>query len=51
MFGWGAELRLAASHAGVGALPPIDHVRRCGGILPQAREIADRVLSLEGVLS
>jgi len=45
------ELRLAASHAGVGALPPIDHVRRFGGVLPQAREIADRVAELGGVLS
>jgi pyruvate/2-oxoacid:ferredoxin oxidoreductase alpha subunit/NAD-dependent dihydropyrimidine dehydrogenase PreA subunit len=36
------ELRLALSHAGVGALP-IDHVRRMGGMLPSQREIVAAV--------
>ena len=42
------ELRLALSHAGV-APPPIDHVRRFGGILPQQQEVVSKVLSQEGV--
>jgi pyruvate/2-oxoacid:ferredoxin oxidoreductase alpha subunit len=42
------ELRLALSHAGVHP-PPIAHVRRQGGILPQLREIAERVAALEEV--
>jgi pyruvate/2-oxoacid:ferredoxin oxidoreductase alpha subunit/NAD-dependent dihydropyrimidine dehydrogenase PreA subunit len=42
------EVRLALSWAGVTALPAMDHVRRMGGILPQLKEIVDRVLSLEG---
>jgi 2-oxoglutarate ferredoxin oxidoreductase subunit alpha/2-oxoisovalerate ferredoxin oxidoreductase alpha subunit len=33
------ELRLALSHAGAGAGIPIDHVRRCGGVLPSQEEI------------
>jgi 2-oxoisovalerate ferredoxin oxidoreductase alpha subunit len=37
------ELRLALSHAGV-APPPIDHVRRYGGVLPRQEEIVARVL-------
>jgi len=43
------EMRLALSHAGVHAPPPISHVRRMGGILPQQREIVQHVLGLEGV--
>jgi pyruvate/2-oxoacid:ferredoxin oxidoreductase alpha subunit/NAD-dependent dihydropyrimidine dehydrogenase PreA subunit len=43
------ELRLALSHAGFTGLLPIDSVRRFGGVLPQAREIVDAVLSQEGV--
>ena len=43
------EVRLALSHAGVHAPPPISHVRRMGGILPQQREIVQHVLSLEEV--
>lgn len=43
------ELRLALSHAGVHDPPPIDHVRRFGGILPQQREIVDEVLRTEQV--
>jgi pyruvate/2-oxoacid:ferredoxin oxidoreductase alpha subunit len=42
------ELRLALSHAEVTA-PPIAHVRRMGGILPQLREIVERVTALEEV--
>jgi pyruvate/2-oxoacid:ferredoxin oxidoreductase alpha subunit len=33
------ELRLALSHAGVGAGIPIRHVRRLGGVLPTQAEI------------
>jgi pyruvate/2-oxoacid:ferredoxin oxidoreductase alpha subunit/Pyruvate/2-oxoacid:ferredoxin oxidoreductase delta subunit len=44
------EVRLALSHAGVHAPPPIDHVRRMGGILPQLNEIVDRVVELEEAL-
>lgn len=40
------EVRLALSHAGVHAPPPISHVRRMGGILPQQREIVQHVLGL-----
>ena len=43
------ELRLALSHADVHAPPPIAHVRRQGGILPQLREIVQRVEALEEV--
>jgi len=39
------EVRLALSHAGVHAPPPIGHVRHFGGVLPQVREIVDAVLS------
>ena len=39
------ELRLALSHAEVYA-PPIAHVRRMGGMLPQQQEVVDKVLSL-----
>jgi len=42
------ELRLALSHDGSGGGVPIDAVRRMGGVLPQQREIADRVGALEG---
>lgn len=37
------ELRLALSHAGVRDYPEIEHVRRCGGILPQQEEIVRQV--------
>src|SRR5512135_1981033 len=37
------ELRLALSKAGLDA-PPIDNVRRRGGVLPQQAEIVDRIL-------
>ncbi len=37
------ELRLAVSKAGLHA-PPIDNVRRRGGVLPQAAEIVERIL-------
>jgi pyruvate/2-oxoacid:ferredoxin oxidoreductase alpha subunit len=43
------EMRLALSHAGVHAPPPISHVRRMGGILPQQCEIVQHVLDLEEV--
>jgi hypothetical protein len=42
-------MRLALSHAGVHAPPPISHVRRMGGILPQQCEIVQHVLGLEEV--
>jgi pyruvate/2-oxoacid:ferredoxin oxidoreductase alpha subunit/NAD-dependent dihydropyrimidine dehydrogenase PreA subunit len=38
------ELRLAVSKAGLQA-PPIDNVRRRGGVLPQQAEIVERVLT------
>ena len=41
------ELRLALSHAEVHAPPPIGHVRRMGGMLPQQHEIVEYVLGLE----
>ena len=42
------EMRLAISHRGVHRPPVIDHVRRFGGILPQQKEIVDRVLAGTG---
>jgi len=45
------ELRLALNKAGVNDHPPISHVRRLGGVLPQMQEIMDRIASLEGVRS
>jgi len=44
------ELRLALSKAGVHAPPPIDHVRRYGGVLPQQREVVEYVLARQEVL-
>lgn len=44
------ELRLALSHAGI-APPPIDHVRRCGGILPAQSAILEGILQGAEVLS
>jgi pyruvate/2-oxoacid:ferredoxin oxidoreductase alpha subunit len=41
------ELRLAMSKAGE-APPPIDHVRRFGGILPQQGEVVEAVLEGKG---
>jgi pyruvate/2-oxoacid:ferredoxin oxidoreductase alpha subunit/NAD-dependent dihydropyrimidine dehydrogenase PreA subunit len=43
------ELRLALSHAGVHAPPPISHVRRMGGVLPSQDEIVAHVEQLEEV--
>jgi len=43
------ELRLAASHAGIHAMPPIHRVRHYGGVLPQQQEIVDTVTALAGV--
>jgi pyruvate/2-oxoacid:ferredoxin oxidoreductase alpha subunit/NAD-dependent dihydropyrimidine dehydrogenase PreA subunit len=43
------ELRLALSHAEVHAPPPIEHVRHFGGVLPQVREIVQKVLGGEEV--
>ncbi len=40
------EVRLALSHAGV-APPPIESVRRLGGVLPSTEEIVDAVLAKE----
>lgn len=45
------ELRLALSHAGITRPPAIDNVRHYGGILPQQKEIIERVLSAQEVLS
>ena len=42
------ELRLSLSHEGVANLPPITHVRRSGGMLPQQTEIVDHVQSILG---
>jgi pyruvate/2-oxoacid:ferredoxin oxidoreductase alpha subunit len=39
------ELRLALSHAGLHGHPPIESVRRFGGILPQQSEIVAHVLN------
>jgi pyruvate/2-oxoacid:ferredoxin oxidoreductase alpha subunit/NAD-dependent dihydropyrimidine dehydrogenase PreA subunit len=39
------ELRLSMSQAGVEKLPPLTHVRRFGGMLPQQTEIVDHVQS------
>ena len=44
------EMRLALSHAGI-APPPIDHVRRFGGLLPQQSEILAKILNYQEVLS
>jgi pyruvate/2-oxoacid:ferredoxin oxidoreductase alpha subunit len=41
------EMRLALSHAGVHAPPPISHVRRMGGILPSQGEIIEHVLGVQ----
>ena len=43
------EMRLALSHAGVHAPPPISHVRRMGGVLPSQGEIVEHVLELKEV--
>jgi pyruvate/2-oxoacid:ferredoxin oxidoreductase alpha subunit len=43
------ELRMALSHSGVRAYPPIEHIRRFGGMLPQPDEILDRVHAGENV--
>lgn len=42
------ELRLNLSQAGVEKLPPLTHVRRFGGMLPQQTEIVDHVKSICG---
>lgn len=42
------ELRLGMSQAGVEKLPPLTHVRRFGGMLPQQTEIVDHVKSILG---
>lgn len=44
------ELRLALSYAGV-ASPPIEHVRRSGGVMPSQTEILNALLVSEEVLS
>lgn len=44
------EMRLAISHASVSP-PPIDSVRRFGGMIPQQREIVDHVTRSEGARS
>ena len=42
------ELRLNLNKAGVDRLPPISHVRRFGGVLPEQSEITDHVHSVLG---
>ncbi|MCK6600800.1 MAG: 3-methyl-2-oxobutanoate dehydrogenase subunit VorB [Bacteroidetes bacterium] len=42
------EIRLALSKAGYSDVPPIEHVRRFGGILPQTHEIVEKIHLLEG---
>ncbi|UCC75070.1 MAG: 3-methyl-2-oxobutanoate dehydrogenase subunit VorB [Gemmatimonadota bacterium] len=42
------ELRLAASHAGIAAMPPIDRLRHFGGVLPQQHEIVEKITALAG---
>ena len=42
------ELRLNLSLVGVEKLPPVSHVRRSGGMLPQQSEIVDLVKSTLG---
>ncbi|MFI5356253.1 MAG: 4Fe-4S dicluster domain-containing protein [Opitutales bacterium] len=44
------ELRLALSHAGL-VPPPIESVRRSGGVLPAQAEILARIMALEEVRS
>ncbi|MFI5338048.1 MAG: pyruvate ferredoxin oxidoreductase, partial [Opitutales bacterium] len=44
------ELRLAISHAGL-KTPPIEHVRRHGGILPSQKEILNRLYAGQEVRS
>jgi pyruvate/2-oxoacid:ferredoxin oxidoreductase alpha subunit/NAD-dependent dihydropyrimidine dehydrogenase PreA subunit len=41
------ELRLAVSHAGA-RLPPVSHVRRYGGVLPQQHEIDEAAIAMTG---
>ncbi|MGB9111507.1 MAG: 3-methyl-2-oxobutanoate dehydrogenase subunit VorB [Acidimicrobiales bacterium] len=41
------EMRLALSHAGVQAPPPISFVRRMGGVLPSQKEVVEHVLELK----
>jgi pyruvate/2-oxoacid:ferredoxin oxidoreductase alpha subunit len=45
------EVRLALSHSGITSHPPISHVRRMGGNLPQAEEILARVSEGEEVVA
>jgi len=45
------ELRLAMSHAGIGAGIVLDSVRRMGGVLPGQRDIVERVVAAEGAAS
>jgi pyruvate/2-oxoacid:ferredoxin oxidoreductase alpha subunit len=40
------EVRLALSHAGATAHPPIHRIQHYGGVLPQLQEIADHVAEL-----
>jgi pyruvate/2-oxoacid:ferredoxin oxidoreductase alpha subunit/ferredoxin len=41
------EMRLALSHAGVHAPPPISNIRHFGGVLPQQHEIVSTVVALQ----
>ena len=42
------EVRLALSHAGITAPPPLHHVRRMGGVLPQMSEIVAGIKAVAG---
>lgn len=42
------EMRLALSHADVHAPPPIERIQRYGGVLPQEKEIVEKITDLAG---
>jgi len=42
------ELRLALSHAGITDPPPITHIQRYGGVLPQEKDVVAHVQNLMG---
>jgi hypothetical protein len=41
------ELRLALSHEGIDLVQPVHRIQRYGGMLPQQRDIVDRVRRLD----
>jgi pyruvate/2-oxoacid:ferredoxin oxidoreductase alpha subunit/NAD-dependent dihydropyrimidine dehydrogenase PreA subunit len=42
------EVRLAFSHAGITSVPPIEHLRHFGGVLPQQQEVVELVTAVTG---